>query len=62
MPAQDGNDTSDSNSPYESEEENIGSRKAKGEEATNSRTTNRPTRRAPQLRIKEEVTDSQDAD
>ncbi|KAG2547700.1 hypothetical protein PVAP13_9KG117100 [Panicum virgatum] len=57
-----GNDTSDSNSPYESEEENIGSRKAKGEEATNSRTTNRPTRRAPQLRIKEEVTDNQDAD
>jgi hypothetical protein len=60
MLAQDG-DTSGSDSPYEPEEENIRSRKAKGKEATNSRTTNRPTIRPPQLRIKEEVTDNQDA-
>ncbi|PUZ38146.1 hypothetical protein GQ55_9G173800 [Panicum hallii var. hallii] len=58
--SQDG-DTSGSDSPYEPEEENIRSRKAKGKEATNSRTTNRPTIRPPQLRIKEEVTDNQDA-
>ena len=62
MLAEDGDDTSDSDLPYEPEEENSGSGKAKGKEATDSRTTNRPTRRAPQLRIKEEVTDNQDAD
>ncbi|KAG2536857.1 uncharacterized protein LOC120688809 [Panicum virgatum] len=60
--SEDGDDTSDSDLPYEPEEENSGSGKAKGKEATDSRTTNRPIRRPPQLRIKEEVTENQDAD
>lgn len=59
--AQDG-DTSGSDSPYEREEENSRSRKAKGKEATSSRTISRPTGRPPQLRIKEEPTNDQDVD
>jgi len=47
MLAEDGDDTSDSDLPYEPEEENSGSGKAKGKEATDSRTTNRPIRRPP---------------
>ncbi|OEL28921.1 hypothetical protein BAE44_0010061 [Dichanthelium oligosanthes] len=52
--SRDGDSPSGSDAPYEPEEENIRSRKAKGKAVSNSKTVNRSTRRPLQLRIKEE--------
>ena len=60
--AQDGDTSTGSDLPHELEEENIRSRKTKGKEPTSSRTMNRRTRRPSQFKIKEVVTDNQDAD
>lgn len=61
MIAKEGNTSSGSDSDYEPEDENMGSKKASGTKATSSKNIlNRPTGRPPQLRINER-TDKHDA-